>query len=364
MGGGRYLPHRRRGRKGNLVEAMEKLPGVTAQWSEFQDKKDLLEGLFGAGIILERELLFDLGKLEERLRVPIDRASKGVYRNKEVKLGAYGLLPFAICKENAFHAYQPEDNAKLPEIPIYFGEYLYCPERVAVVGKCDCVYYYGHSSGHPLGVIPVAVVEAKIYHNKKKSHFHMRNNAILHQIWSSLIGSGATVGIVLANGRFKFFWVEEHEGKTHFFTFPAGHTLGDFAKPADREVFCEVMFHVVRCSMKYMLEPREELESDDERKVTSEQKGRSGLQRERDQAEDAEKDAKRKADSQAGKDGSDKHARKVGVFMDGSEFLFAPYDFSYWSEAELEIMDEHLSLEKKRLRERLELEAAVSRKKT
>ena len=118
------------------------------------------------------------------------------------------------------------------------------------------------------------------------------------------------------------------------------------------------MFLIVRCSLKFEAENREVKETGENRKVTTEQKGKSGFHKH--QAEQAEKD-KRKAETQAGRQGTDKSARQMGVFMDGSEFLFAPYDFSGWTEAELEVMDKHLLREKKQLRERLlsEAEAAV-----
>ena len=48
--------------------------------------------------------------------------------------------------------------------------------------------------------------------------------------------------------------------------------------------------------------------------------------------------------------------------MDGSEFSFAPYDFSYWTKAELEVMGKHLAREKKWLRRGLEFEAEVAMK--
>jgi len=350
------------GRPGNLIKTMEKLPGVKAKWSDFPDKDRLLESLFSAKTHIESDLIDNLGDLTLKLREGISDAAEGIYRAKEVKLGAYGLLPFSICEENAFHSYSAVVGGKLPDVPPHFkGDYLYCPERVAVVGKCDVVYYYGKDSGHPPGTKPVAVVEAKIYSNKKKCHYHMRNNAILHQIWASLIGSEAPLGVVLANGRFKFFWVEEHDDKTYFFTFPAGNSLGDFSKTEDSRVFCEVMFHVVRCSLSFVESSREAMESDDDFKVVSEDESKSALAKRK--AKEDERDAKRKDRQQVGNDSTDKHARKVGVFMDGSEFLFAPYDFSYWSEDELEVMDKQLDRDKKQLRERLEWEAEFAKKK-
>jgi hypothetical protein len=337
---------------------MEKLPGVKAHWTNIQNKHKLLRDLFKARASPESVLIGDLAALNERLSQGINSEFVGVYQKAEVKLGAYGLLPFAICQENAFHAYSEENRNKLPENPEFFGEYQYCPEMVAVVGKCDSVYYYGHDSGHPLGTKPVAVVEAKLFYDRYRSHFHMRDNAILHQIWSSLIGSEAPVGLVLANGRFKFFWKEEHESKTYFFTFPIGHKFGDFARPLDAEVFCEVMFHVIRCSIKIELSPRELLKSDDEPKFPSEQKGKPGLPRRKLAAEKVAKMAKREVDDRGGQDGgSDKKARKVGVFPDGTEFFFAPYDFSYWSESDLEVMDKQLAREKKQLRSTIHFEA-------
>jgi hypothetical protein len=114
------------------------------------------------------------------------------------------------------------------------------------------------NSGYEEGTRIVAVVEEKLFRRLELNSYHARNNSILAQIMTSMIGSGARIGLVLANGMFKCFWIVNEPSQ--MFTYPIGNDFASVDQPDDRLLLTKVLFHIVRCSIRTNFKRKNEAE--------------------------------------------------------------------------------------------------------
>jgi hypothetical protein len=102
------------------------------------------------------------------------------------------------------------------------------------------------------------VVEIKVVDDPEEiRRYHANDDALLAQIFTSLIGSEAPFSVIVCNDLFKIIWTEDQcDGTTHFHTYPHGNNFGDLRDPTQSAVFCQTMFHAVRCSLVKVIEDR------------------------------------------------------------------------------------------------------------
>jgi hypothetical protein len=231
----------------------------------------------------------------------------------EVLLGAYGAVAYSKRSDNRAIRYLNEEN----EPQSHNGELDYASKDVAVIGKCDRVFY----SVQKTGTI-VAVVEAKIYNPPRRVHYCRANNSICAQIFTSFIGSDATLAIILGNGVFKLIWKEKNGGEYLFFTYPSGNDLAQFCLPENMLIFAQVMFHVVRCSIVTEAAPIDEIMPDLSSRVVETELKQPPMQSKTTTTLTAKVDVK-DIEYQSGRT------------VSGDKFEFARYPMNHWTEEEL-----------------------------
>ena len=243
----------RPGRDNQLIHFCEELPGILSSFDLLHEPHRILpSSYFAEDTTPESALQGDLGSA---CRVIAERMKWGddIWLKGGVELGAYGILaystspivhaiPFADEENNP-----PENNAPVNEPR---NVQTFAPDRVPVAGKCDGVFRFGLNSGYPEGTRILAVVEEKLFHPVYLNSYHSRNNSLLAQIMTSMIGGEAPIGLILANGMFKCFWMVREEGSAKLFTYPPGNQFADLRNDAERLVLIQVLFHLVRCSIR------------------------------------------------------------------------------------------------------------------
>ena len=175
---------------------------------------------------------------------------KVFYIDDSVPLGAYGIVPFSQrADELAFKYDHPEKPSRA--VLTDPAGIIYSPEQVAVAAVCDSLFYYGAESGKVEGKEAVAVIEGKVYVPARLEYYHTRGNSVLAHIMTSMVGAEAPLGLIIANQVFKIFWqVRLEDGCMHMFTYPAGHDMADIARESESPLLTQILFHIVRCSVK------------------------------------------------------------------------------------------------------------------
>jgi hypothetical protein len=211
-----------------------------------------------------------------------------------------------------------------------------------VVGRCDKVFNYALEEKRNEAL---AILEAKIYHTADRENYHIHNNSICIQMFTSLIGSGAPVGILYANGLAKFFWKEIINDKVHVFTYPENNSMADLDDEAQRLLFTQVMFHIVRCSVRIDTAKRAR---HSETVSAAEWAGKRMKADESHQGEAPERTETRNAErygreSRHGK----KRSYEEWEAVDGRIYKFKAYDFSNWSPQQMQNLQDDLDEEDK-----------------
>ena len=230
----------RSGTPTQLMSLLCALPGEQAEWEDIPDPLGMSCGRFDANTQSENALSQGIAALTALLGSAIAGPGRRFVINGDAEQlnGGYGILAHTRNPaENPFHFY-PDDEST-PAGPEEFR-----PEDVAVIGKTDIVFERTDGSGI------VAFIEAKIYHQRSLEEYHSHNNSICAQIFASWIGSGAEFGLLLGNKRFKASWRRTVNGRTHLFTYPRDNSMADLSIDTDRLLLTQIMFHVVRCSIR------------------------------------------------------------------------------------------------------------------
>jgi len=282
----------------NLIQVLEALPGLRAEWSDVQDRSSLLRNLFLDTVNQEMALHYDLSRLSERLLGVLSLAQAELRMTHQVPTGVYGIAAYSIREEQA----KP----------------IYSPMTAAYIGNTDCVFKFGEGSRDLEGKSVVAVVVNKLISPRDVSDYNRHNDALCAEIHSSFLGCEARVGIIIRNGMFKLFWREIIDNLTYLYTYPAGTVMADFARVTEQLVFSEVMFHVVRCSVRLGTEIWNPIPYK----------------------------APREPPVSWGSGGGQGPVIKV-MQMDGSIKEVAPFEFQGWSEAQLNLLSQYLKMEKK-----------------
>jgi hypothetical protein len=247
-------------------------------------------------------------------------------------MGCYGLAAYSIRKDesgmNIFGG--PEDPRSVPK--------LYCPEKVAVGGRCDRVYYFGHQTGDRQGQI-VAVIELKIFKPPRADRYHRRMNSALAQIHCSFFGSTAPLGLILGNGVGKAFWRKYKNSKLQLLTYPPGNSMADLTDDEQRGIFCKIFAHVARCSLKMTVDPKGSL--------TLGKRGIDDTQFKERGESPASSESGDKENSPAGSGEARPRPRNMQPeecveSLDGSLFYFRPYDLSHLTEDERQSLSQRL----------------------
>jgi hypothetical protein len=175
--------------------------------------------------------------------------ANAIWCKGQVLLGAFGILAYSRRTDQL--AIPDKGSANSSALPaIDPASVSYDPGHVAVSGLCDCVFHFGHQSGYPEGSKILAVVEEKLYRPPQLGSYHGRNNGILAQIMTSMIGGEAPLGLVLANSMFKCFWMVKDGNESKMFTYPCGNEFADMYEPEERLLLTRILFHIVRCSVR------------------------------------------------------------------------------------------------------------------
>ena len=303
----------RAGRASHIIEKMASLPGYNATIGDARRLLPLMSDLFRATLSNESDLThkfygFCISIMRSMGEGPVNFLSKC-----NVALGAYGAVAYSKRSDNRAIRYLNEEN----EPQSHNGKLTYAAKDVAVIGKCDRVFY----SGQKTGTI-VAVVEAKIYNPPRRVHYCRANNSICAQIFTSFIGSNATLAIILGNGVFKLIWKKKNDGEYLFFTYPSGNDLAQFCLPENKLIFAQVMFHVVRCSIVTEAKPEDEIMPDLSSRVVETELKQLPMQSKTTTTLTAKVDVK---------DIEYQSARTVS----GDKFEFARYPMNHWTEEEL-----------------------------
>jgi len=322
----------RDGAKSQLLRLTAKLPGLLAYWHRVPERRRIIHQFQIPHCLNEVTLADRMKKLCTNLGLVVNHLSSGVISKSEMPLGAFGIV--AHSKTNA--------SLRLDQYEAHTSEVY--PREAAVIGQCDMAFIFGEGSGEKELREIVAVVEMKVVSLPEKKDYHLQRNALCAQIFTSLIGSEAPLGIIVTNGMFKFIWREEVNGLTHFFTYPKDNNLADLGIPDDKEFFAAVMFDVVRCSMRRYLG----LSKADSRRL--------GLSRGIMDPEDSKwRYITSRQRNIQNINGSSNNGTTFGtsraVARDGSVFDFAPYDFTDWSPQEFETLQRHLRKEVRQCRE-------------
>ena len=244
----------RPGRSSRIIDIMASLPGFDAVIPDIDQLDRLMTDLFLSTLIEEQDLMVQLGSLCGRLMSLMGPDLFKYRSGTNVPLGAYGSVAFSnstdsLCIPETTPPPSPRHVTPPPKRQRSVYVDVRAAKAVAIIGKCDMTFNFGSDKEKF-----VAVVEGKIFKPARVVDYHRCNNAICAQIFTSLIGSDAPLGIVLANGAFKLIWKEEVGEETYFYTYPEGNDLADFYHDEPRKVFVQVMFHVVRCAVVTELE--------------------------------------------------------------------------------------------------------------
>ena len=153
--------------------------------------------------------------------------------------------------------------------------------------------------------------------------------------------------LLVCNDIFKVIWIEEDsEGRTYFYTYPENNSFGDLAIEADRDIFIEVMFHVVRCSLR--TGTGERVAKKARKTQVPETAKKEGYQAK--YVSQGSKPTVKPVPYEGNSGGSSAPGSmpktyKRGVAIDGSEFEFAPFDFTGWSQSEMDKLWRDLELQ-------------------
>ena len=237
----------RPGREASLILFCEQLPGISSSFDLLAEPESIiLPSCFAEDTSPESDLHGHLTSVCTRIA---ERMKWGAFWLKGgVELGAYGILAYSASHDTHPIPFAAEENAPPENEPR--NVQTFAPDRVAVAGKCDGVFRFGLNSGYPEGTRILAVVEEKLFDPTFLNSYHSRKNSLLAQIMTSMIGGEAPIGLILANGMFKCFWMVREEGSAKLFTYPPGNQFADLRNDAERLVLIQVLFHLVRCSIR------------------------------------------------------------------------------------------------------------------
>jgi len=265
----------------------------------------------------------------DRLRFQIDKQSIDILGKPNLPLGAYGIVAYSKRSDRLQFHREPGTTSASLRTKRPSAEYQ--PGGAAVVGQCDLSFIYGAGSGKKMLKDIVAVCEMKILRELNTQDYHLTGGALCAQIFTSLIGSEAALGIVVTNGSFKFLWKEIIGGSLQFYTYPSGNNLASFADPVEKEFFVAVLFDVVRCSIlnENISTSAQSVESPTDIRYRSWRYIISGRR------------------SEQSHNGVSTDASTVRA-ADGSLHTFAPIDFSQWSPEEYANLQKQLLDEQKR----------------
>jgi len=186
------------------------------------------------------------------------------------------------------------------------------------------------------------VIEIKVVDDPEElRRYHANDDALLAQIFTSLIGSEAPFSVIVCNDLFKIIWTEDRcDGTTHFYTYPHGNNFGDLNDPTQSAVFCQTMFHAVRCSLVEVIEDRKAKKA--RTTTVDETVKKEGFQ----PGYLSQRTKPGTKPNIFGGSGLPK-SYKRGVALDGSEFHFAPFDFKDWSQEDMDKLDRDLAFQEK-----------------
>ena len=312
----------RPGRPANLINLMAAQPGMHASFDQIREPLRILDGLLLHNLTSESDLKRNVGAFCRELLIAIAPKGAELRAVSEVPLGVYGI---------AAYSRRGDDLAIGENIP---GRTVYSPIDVAYVGNADMVLTFGQGSGELEGESIVGVFEEKIINPREIQDYNRHNDSLCAQVHSSFLGCDARVCIIFANGLVKLFWREVIDGHNHLYCYPAGNDMADRGLPRVQLILIEVMFHVVRCSIR--LHP-----------VVCELAPQSAKVRDEPHTEQ-----KRKLPPGSwGSRGKRTDTKTVTVKMvDGSIKKVASFDFKDWSEEEMLLLSKHLTREKKAMR--------------
>jgi hypothetical protein len=265
----------------------------------------------------------------------IDACAIGI----EVLNGAYGVLAYTRNAKTHAFAYDPPMQRVITD-----ARDEYRPQDLAVVGNTDVVHYSAHDGN------AVAVIEVKIYHQQSLDEYHTHHNAICAQLFASLIGSGAPVGIILGNGRFKMFWRKVVNGKTHLYTYPVNNSMANMAVDTERIFFTQVMFQIVRCSINIAAAHVPSIRNTI--RVTESRMGS-------DHAPNAARynmRTRQPSPTNTRYGGTGNHGRSMLLEApDGNTAEFIPFDFTSWTTEQRQNLFEDIKAEEERIKEEREI---------
>jgi len=319
----------RGGTKQQLLNVAASLPGLNSAWKEVPDKQDILESFQPRRDAVECTLAVELHDLCSRLAYHLADESYRVMIKPNVPLGAYGVVAYSERRDSLrLNHFEPQRAEALPSASYVDNAPEPEPAAAAIVGNSDFAFIYGAGSGEKELEDIVAICAIKYIRNSTGSNYHLAGRDLCAQLFTSLIGSEAPLGVVVTNGKFKFVWKEEVDGAFHFYTYPSGNDLASFDDPVEKEFFVAVMFDVVRCSTRngeekstywrYIIRSRR---SNENRNNSNNARPSDGVTR--------------------------------GVAIDGSLFTFAPYDFTDWSDIKYHTLKKTLRQEQRRSRQEL-----------
>jgi hypothetical protein len=137
-----------------------------------------------------------------------------------------------------------------------------------------------------------------------------------------------------------YTYQENPDGTTYFYTYPHGNSYADLASEDASALFCRVMFHIVRCSL---LKGSQKRVAKVARKTTVEDTAK------KERFQPGYVSHRNKPIPKAVPHGchSVPGGFKRGVALDGSEFYFGPFDFTGWSQEEIDKLCSDLELQEK-----------------
>ena len=234
----------RPGSAAGLIAFAESLPGLQVEY--LKDLQSFTRG-FLSSAVSQKALNRHFVEACKAMQTALNVGESTLCMQDSVVLGAYGIVAFSKRTDKLGITY--EDSVK-PDRSLQSQPITYAPGDVAVACNCDYVFYSG--TGSPsIGGKAMAVVEVRITPPNKFEDYHKNTNAIIAQIFTSMIGAEAPIGLILGYKMFKFFWMEKQDdGSLHVFDYPSGNDMADMADSSDFELLTKILFQLVRCSVQ------------------------------------------------------------------------------------------------------------------
>jgi hypothetical protein len=236
----------RPGSKDELLQLVRSQPGLVASWQALPNRELIIRDFEPVGDISEQDLYTAVVSLLTELSAAIAPGmSRCKFGKTQLPLGAYGVLATAKRRDKLGFLKRGERRGEAGG-----KEVVYRPIDTAVIGNCDLAFVFGEGSGAKKDKDIVAVVELKVFGGRHPEDFHDNDKSLCAQIFTSLIGSEAPLGIIVTNRKCKFIW-KKHVGEhLHFQTFPDGRLMADLEDPQIKELLVEVFHELVRCSVR------------------------------------------------------------------------------------------------------------------